>query len=334
MNIFLTTSPFQYICALEAKVHYKTRNNILLLVNQDMPNGLKQQKKLVDFSEWDHVIELTRTNRSVNVPKAIKRIKKLLGEHTLQHFFHAEYTGWRTKLLLKNLPIEKEVYFDDGTLTLIEYEKFVRNAESFHRPRFIQDMVVSLMGCKPIGKLEQSKNLELFTIFDIDSPAHPIQKNSFEYLKKQYNFSSLYLESAPLGFIGQGSIGHKNQKTLTTYHAELNRFFKNNKQPIIYFPHRTESEEVKEMVMRLPNLTYHQSELPLEIELIDKNIQLSTLMGHCSTVFFSCHILYSGITLKKLPTDLSSYKSEKAKTAYRIVDHYLQKIGVIEVKPY
>lgn len=47
MNLFSVTSPFQYICAIEAKAHYKTKNNILLLVEQASELGLSQQEKIV-----------------------------------------------------------------------------------------------------------------------------------------------------------------------------------------------------------------------------------------------------------------------------------------------
>ncbi|TON98918.1 glycosyltransferase 52 family protein, partial [Vibrio parahaemolyticus] len=67
----------------------------------------------------------------------------------------------------KNLPIEQEIYFDDGTLTLAEYPKFIFPKAEFFRPRWFQDFVVRLNGCKPIGRLKQSQNLEVFTMFNL-----------------------------------------------------------------------------------------------------------------------------------------------------------------------
>ena len=306
MNLFLVTSPFQYICALEAKNSYDTKNNILLLVNQESEPGITQQRKLLNTNDWDHIISIGRENRSKEVPNAIKKIKALINNNVLHHFFHAEYNAWRTKLLLKNLSINKEVYFDDGTLTINEYEESIRPMSEFYRPRFIQDLVVRLRGCKPIGRLPQSTNLEIFTIFDIQNPVHVITKNTLTTLKNQYNISNLYSENAPIGFIGQGAIGHKRRKTIDQYLKEIKFFIEKQEKGIIYFPHRTESPELRKEVAKIKGVTYHYSELPLEIELIDKEIELSGLVGILSTVQYSAMLLYKDMPIYNLHSDIEA----------------------------
>ncbi|ENC6729672.1 glycosyltransferase 52 family protein [Vibrio navarrensis] len=300
MNVFLVTSPFQYICACEAKAHYKTKENILILVNQESEPGITQQNKLVNFSEWDCVITIGRTSRSKQVPSVIRKIRKMAHGRVIDHFFHAEYNAWRTKLILRNLDIVKEVYFDDGTLTINEYEEVIRPKTCYYRPRLMPDLMTRLRGCQPVGKMPQSTNLELFTIFDIPSPIHHIERNTFEHLKSQYNLESLYDPNAPIGFIGQGAIGHKRRKTIASYIKEVSYFQKKLNKPILYFPHRTESEEVRKKILALDNVTYHHSELPLEIELIDKRIHLSALVGILSTVQYTSLILYPNMPIFNL----------------------------------
>lgn len=300
MNLFLVTSPFQYICAIEAKEHYKTKNNILLLVKQLREPGISQMAKLLNNNDWDYIITIERENRSKEVPNAIKKIKSLINKNRLNNFFHAEYNAWRTKLLLRNLPIDKEVYFDDGTLTINEYEESIRPMSEFYRPRFIQDMIIRLRGCQPIGRLPQSTHLEIFTIFDIPNPEHIITRNSLTILKNKYNISNLYNENAPIGFIGQGAIGHKRRKTILQYLKEINFFIEKQESGIIYFPHRTESPELRKEVEKIKGVTYHYSELPLEIELIDKRIELSGLVGILSTVQYSAMLLYKDMPIYNL----------------------------------
>ncbi|MCF7487670.1 glycosyltransferase 52 family protein [Vibrio sp. A2-1] len=300
MNLFLVTSPFQYICANEAKAHYKTKNNILLLVEQPSEPGLSQQKKIVNESEWDHVIKIPRVSRSKHVPNAIKEIKSLINASPIQHFFHAEYMAWRTKLIIRNLPISKEVYFDDGTLTVNEYEESIRTEAVYYRPRLIQDLLIRLKGCEPIGRLSQSKNLELFTVFDIKNPKHHITKNELTVFKKKYKTQNLFDEKAPIGFIGQGAIGHKRRKTIEQYISEIKHFSHESQKPILYFPHRTESGELRKEVEKIPNLRYHASEFPLEIELVDKQIKLSSLVGILSTVQYTSTLLYKDMPIFNL----------------------------------
>ncbi len=303
MDLFVVTSPMQYICAMEAKDYFDSQNAILLLVNQKSALGLEQQNRLINKDDWSHVISIERGNRSFAVPKAIKQIQKVLNGETIKRFFYAEYNAWRTKLMIKNLPIQKEVYFDDGTLTLAEYPKYVLPKTEFYRPRLLQDIAVRLNGCKPIGRLKQSQNLEIFTMFELTPAAHNIHKNNLTRLKKQYGHPNLYKEGAPIGFIGQGAVGDKYQKSVKQYVEELELLASSANRKIIYFPHRTERDDVREVLKNQEHIIYHRSEYPLEIELIDKQIELSGFIGTYSTVMFTARLLYPELPIYTISND-------------------------------
>ncbi|TMX34657.1 glycosyltransferase 52 family protein [Vibrio sp. Hep-1b-8] len=331
MNLFIATSPFQYICALEAKAHYNTDNNILVLVHQDKEPGISQQMKLFNSNDWDYVIHTERKNRSRTIPKDIRKVKAICGNQKIAHLFHAEYNGWQTKLFLKNLTIEKEVYFDDGSLTINEYEELIRPKKSYTRKRFFSDLTLRLNGCKPVGTIQQSEQLELFTIFDIENPEHLIQKNSLKRLQEKLQDIELYNKSAPLGLIGQGSVGHKNLKPTSDYLKEVSEIVAKSKNGVIYFPHRSESEDIRRVISELPNLRYHYSEYPLEIELVDKRIQLSCLIGCTSTAQFTAKILNPDMPIYNIP--LSPRESYSAEMLCRFdrVNRYLSKLGIKEI---
>lgn len=301
MNLFLVTSPLQYICAIEAREHLRCTGNILVLMNQNGTHGLTQQRKIVNKEDWDHVIEIERGNRSFVFPKVIKEVKSILNAKKLSHFFYAEYNAWWTKLLIRNLPIDKEIYFDDGTLTLLEYQKFILTESEFYRPRLIQDFVVRCNGSKPIDRLAQSENLEIFTMFDLKPSKFTIHKNSLKSLKSKYGHPTLYDEKAPIGFIGQGAIGDKNHKSIDEYLSEILKISHNAQRDILYFPHRTEKKPVRDALIKSGKVKYHCSEYPLEIELIDKKIQLSSLVGMLSTVMFTARLLYPNMPIYTLP---------------------------------
>ena len=189
------------------------------------------------------------------------------------------------------------MHFDDGTLTLWEFEKQIKPKITFYRSRFLQDSIIKLRGCKPIGKLPQSKNLELFTLFDLGGSEFKCHPNELTQLKKNHGYPQLFNPDAPIGYIGQGAIGDKNQPSIQTYLDELKLLAEKLQKKILYFPHRTEKKSIKEQLLNDKNFIYHQSEYPLEIELIAKNIQLSTLIGNFSTVMFTCHLLYPEMPL-------------------------------------
>ncbi|EJK2116471.1 glycosyltransferase 52 family protein [Vibrio navarrensis] len=323
MNVFLVTSPFQYICACEAKAHYKTKENILILVNQESEPGITQQNKLVNFSEWDCVITIGRTSRSKQVPSVIRKIRKMAHGRVIDHFFHAEYNAWRTKLILRNLDIVKEVYFDDGTLTINEYEDYIRGKNVYYRPRFFQDLLVRLQGCKVIDSLEQSKNLEIFTIFKINKPEHKIVKNELLTLKEKFKNHTIYNENSPIGFIGQGAIGHKRKKSEDQYTSEIIELIKKFNREIIYFPHRTESSNLRNKIKKIPGIIYHQSSLPLELEIIDKNISLSGFIGIFSTAQYTYKLLDKNLpvynTISETTYSLMTERSKRIHTAFKAI---------------
>lgn len=300
MNLFLVTSPFQYLCALEAKKHYKTKNNILFLVDQSSTRGLEQQEKIFNPHEWDYVITTTRKNRSINIPKAIKKIKNIIKGEQIDTFFYGEYSAWRTKLVAENFHIKKDVYFDDGTLTICELPEFIETKMTYSRSRLFQDALLRLYGCKPTTKSLPRENLELFTIFDLNSNMVNIEKNKFSQLKAHYNHSNLFSEHAPIGFIGQGAVGNKGGESVSSYTERVSRFAKSTKNGIIYFPHRTESHDVAEAIANIENLTYHRSTLPLELELIEKKIELSCLYGLNSTAQYTAKLFYPDMPIYNL----------------------------------
>ncbi|PCE67635.1 glycosyltransferase 52 family protein [Salinivibrio sp. YCSC6] len=319
MNLFLVTSPFQYLCALEAKKHYQTKNNVLFLVNQSSSLGIEQQEKIFNPRDWDYVITTTRKNRTINIPRAIKEIKNISKGNHIDTFFYGEYNAWRTKLVAENFYINKDVYFDDGTLTINELHEFIEPQETYSRSRPLQDFLLKLYGCKPTTKSLPRENLELFTIFDLNSNVVNIEKNTFRHLKARYNHNNLFSEHAPVGFIGQGAVGHKGGQSVSSYIDRVSQFSKGHEKGIIYFPHRTESQEVSEKIASIKNLTYHRSTLPLELELIDKKIQLSCLYGMNSTAQYTAKVFYPKMPIYNLipHNEKLSPRNERIRLLYK-----------------
>lgn len=297
INLFLVTSPFQYICALEAKAHYGADNSVLVLMAQSGALGVQQQSKLFNPEDWGQVVHLERRSRSTTIPQCIRKVKKLAKGKGIDGFYHGEYSSWHAKLFVKNLKPNREIIFDDGTLTINDYEESIRHRIPFVRPlsKVFSDLTVLVNGCYPVRKLEQHKNLEIFTIFDLENPNHKVERNDFSVLRKKYGNPRLFNKHAPVGIIGQGGVGSKYQKTIGSYVNEISKLIDFLGSDVVYFPHRTESDELTKEIEKLPNLKYHRSELPLEIELIDKGILLSGLVGCNSTAQFSALIMYPGI---------------------------------------
>lgn len=315
MNIFLVTSPFQYICANEARVSYQTTNNVLILEVNDSKVGISQLTDLVNISDWEHIIYVSSKSRTITTPRLIKKIIRLSDGGTFEHFFFAEYNGWRTNLIKRNINFLKHVYFDDGTATLFEYDDHIKYKKTYHRPRALQDFLVRAQGCKKIGRLEYNTSLEMFSIFDITDPVCNIKKNTLAELRKKIYAEQCYDSTAPVGIIGQGAVGEKGHISVSDYIEEIAAVTR-SQSAVIYFPHRSESVEVTNRIKFFKNITYHHSEKPLEFEIADKKIKLSHLYGIASTALYTMSIIY-----KEIPISTFDINSSKETRTSRISEY-------------
>ncbi|WP_256389590.1 hypothetical protein [Vibrio vulnificus] len=332
MNIFVATSPFQYICANEARVAYQTQNNILFLVKQNREPGISQLNHVFCSNDWDHVIWVERHQRTFNVPKAIKQAIRINGgSKTFERFFYAEYNAWRTKLIRRNLTFSQEIYFDDGTTTVFEYERYIRDEKTFYRPRFVQDSLIRLQGLKPIGHLEHFPQFEIFSIFDLLDPIHPHRQNDFSALKAKYGNQPVYSADAPVGFLGHGAVGGKNGKCIDTYLSEVKQFVRYVNGQVMYFPHRTELPDVANEIKNMANVIYHHSSLPLEIELLDKGICLSALYGTYSNAQYSLSVLYPDLPVYNLIPSGEGINQTR-KDSYTVIHRLFEKIAIPNVQ--
>lgn len=299
MNLFYVSSAFQYICAEEAQQHYQTKNDVLLLEVNPNHSHAKKQLEMVNKKKWLEVILFTQNQRSLQIPKIIKRLSKM---YTLDIFFFAEYHSWLVNIIKKNISFNKHIYFDDGTLTLYEYENFIKNRATYRKRRLVQDLLLYIQGIIPPREVPYFDNLEIFTIFNIDSPSCTVTNNNLSYMRSSLPVKEAYHNKAPIGIIGQGAVGEKGHISIKKYINAIQKISEKHKAAI-YFPHRSESEEVKNKVIELGNIIYHYSENPIELEIAKANLKLSRLYGLASTALYTLSIIYKEIPIYTFTTE-------------------------------
>lgn len=321
MNVFLVTSPFQYICANEARVAYGSKNNLLVLIEQDNPIGKKQMEALFNEQDWDHVINYPRNNRTFITPKIIKTIDKL-SNGCLDTLFYSEYYAWRSKLIIRNLSFKKHVFFDDGTMTFFDYYDHIEPKSTFYRPRLLQDFQLRLQGIKPIGKLAFFENTEIFSIFKFPNCVTKYKENTLETLK--YHLEDQAIQLTPYDiFIGQGSVDEKDRISINEYIKLITSSMLDSNYPILYIPHRTESVHVSEQVKKLTGITYHQPNYPIEIELSKNNIDPNNIIGLSSTALYTLSKIYPN-SIIKLIEQKSVTKGDRDKRIATYLNEYFE----------
>ncbi|BBM65880.1 hypothetical protein VA249_25260 [Vibrio alfacsensis] len=304
MNLFVVTSPFQYICANEARISYNLDKNILIYVEQSTESGIHQMEALFDQNCWDYVIRIPRANRTFSVPKAIRKAKAIIKEKTVNNLIFSEYFGWRTNLILANMTAKNYIYIDDGTATLLEYDDCIAPNKPYTRSRLLQDLLIRLQQLSPPQQRTPNEKLELFSIFDFDDNRVKYKRNNLDFLRTFIDADKVFSTNAPVGLIGQACIGEKRGISIDDYVQDLQKISKEQKNGIFYFPHRTESDEVKNRVKAISGLHYHTPSAPIELEISLADIQLSGIIGVTSTALYTVSKIYSSLPIKVLGGEL------------------------------
>lgn len=86
MNIFLVTSPFQLINAIEAKKKFNCKDNILILRDEKSNLGKSQIDYILSLDSWDHVIKLGRRNKFISLVFTIKKCKSIIKRREINNF--------------------------------------------------------------------------------------------------------------------------------------------------------------------------------------------------------------------------------------------------------
>lgn len=304
MNIFIVSSPFQYICANEARVFFNTKDNVLVLKTKQTNIGKIQFNSIIIESDWDYIFHQPDSGRLASIPKTIKKLIKLSErlESKKNTLYFSQYQCMLTNLIRRNLNHHRQVYFDDGIQTLKEYYEYIEKKVTYSRPRFFDDIIIQLQGIKKIGSLEYNDNLEIFSIFNIPNPTCRLHINTLSALRNTMNIKEQFDSEGAIGFIGEGNVGEEKTISESEYLNKINKVCSSRKK-VIYFPHRRESEELKNKIKNIKNIKYHTPEYPIELEIYKKNIKLSKIYGMASTATYTLSIVY-----KEIPIEIIRFK--------------------------
>lgn len=320
MNVFLVTSPFQYICANEARVAYQANKNVLVLIEQDNSIGQRQMASLLNENDWLKVIRFPRNKRTTITPKIIRQIMTL-SQGQLDTLFYSEYFSWRSKLLIRNLPFKKHVFFDDGTMTFFDYYDHIESKAKYYRPRWLQDFQLRLKGIQPIGRLGYFDNTEIFSIFHFENCITVLRENKLSVLREQISLSSGGGKPKNV-FIGQGSVDESGRIKIAEYLNLIRAAITpNQSEPLLYIPHRTEAEHVTEQVKGLEGVQYHMPDFPIEIELMKIKVRPSTIIGLSSTALYTLSKIYPEANIQLIPP-IAVVKGERDKRIANYLNNY------------
>lgn len=304
-SLFVIGSPFQALCALEAKKHYCVESAVFALWDNTISHKMIEPL-LVQQGEI-HYIEQNNKG-TVNLIKSVrKEIKeKFRNVFVGDYFSFAEYIV--AVCLVKNNA--KFVYLDDGNSTLAIAPPISRK-----RPRTKNEGV----WYKALGIYTNAIriNSKLFTIYDLDGGCPlPVEKNTFSSLVNKANSTKdgVYV-------IGTNADQLKfRDKEYMDYLSSLNDWIheKYGDVKVYYCPHRSDKTNSKDEVISFGWKVF-DTKVSVEVDFVNNSIYPLVVVGFGSTAL---------LTLKKMfpesevHTIVMNFVDESFNKIYREIEDY------------
>lgn len=314
-NLFLVSTAFQLINAIEAQNHFKTENNILVLLYYGNQNKDHEQlDKLVEKFDYSEIIIYNTSNKKRYLKEIILLIKKLRNnqyKYIFTGFFSANY-----RRFIANLTYQKLFLVDDGVYTIAIHNELYGNIQygikkyilpysekkrktiygriAFNIWHNIRKLYLFVNGCK-----NEMENIDInfFTIFSLKQKENEIiVENRLNYVKSLFNIENDKTEESTMFFLGQPlkRAFSLDDDLYIQYLAHIFKYYSDYSK-IIYIPHRAEE---KKMIKRIKSsnlshkLTVLNIDMPIELYVLENNIEIKHVSSFISTALFTLKKMY------------------------------------------
>lgn len=322
-SLFIVSSPFQAVCAVEAVYEYRIQNPVFIILLGSQSGQNSNTLKILHSNNFKNIYELFfssffdiffRSNKYISNYRLNLDSYDIVfvGDYLnpVQRFFSTKF------LLFKN----KIIFLDDGNAT-IEVFKWgniptkIRSLNLFIKTT-LSDIVFLLKKKRPI---------EYFTIFNYQSSKFKIKINNLNYLK-----SKISVKSKNGVYILGSNIYNKN--LLSYYHYEMQfeeiiNHVRDNypAEPIYYCYHRGEPTEFVELLTSKYNIQKYLSDFTIEIDMVQKNIYPEAIYSFGSTASYSLKIIYPNINSYSI---LLRTNSKSLNKSYKLINEVYSDNGI------
>ncbi len=336
MNLFVITSPLQYINAIEALSFFSIKSTEAILViklSHDI-NSNQQLQELINKKDWYKIIINKKEKGFWNFIKDLALLKNLNTNYiSFKRVFIGDFLQWNSRMFIINIKAKEYLLLDDGLSTIHIYENCLKKIEDFRDNR--KDVKIKSLIAKILYKLKTNisdkKNINLFTSFKLLAyPNIKIYENNYFVLKsrqnstlKKMNFSTIIIGSP---FVDKNML---SQDTYLNYLSQIQKSYQNTK--IKYIPHRAESKNLLNQIKQLDNIDLYTINNSVELEFLDINLTGVTVAGFYSTALVNLNKMYN---LNKIDSFIIDFSHLDETIQNRISEayHYLGQISNIQLK--
>lgn len=287
-NIYIVRTPFQFINAYEALDYFKTKNNILIIIDNGTENNKQQLTNLLDESFWDITIRFGDQDSSnfINYANLIKRLKKI----KIETLYTSSGFNKMQQVIIANVNSNRTCFFDQGTGTIVTYNLF-KNSDinKFN----IKKLRFNLLGLKT--KID--KKIDFFTMFDFEKlPKSDIYKNNYDFVKKRYDLDNKKITDEVF-IIGQKLVKSKMVSQEEYFEYLDNIITKYHGFKINYLMHRTEDKKYLLDNNYDNKMDLLDSTKPGEFYFLEKQTQSKYIIGNVSALLISLKFIFKDINI-------------------------------------
>jgi hypothetical protein len=306
-NLYIVESPFQLICALEAKYAFPGNRHILFIRYSSEKSNNDQIERLLALSAWDEIIPVYQ--RKYSTFTFIDILKKLrefsLRDEIFSNIFLSFYGPGYQRYFLANTRKNKVYLFDDGYYTLeIQRDYLSRSNPYTFKDSFLRKLMMRGLGLKFID----SDVINLFTCFDIEPIVNQsVVKHDFGYLKSIMVQNKMRTDSRV--YLLGGNWIEADYLSREYYLELINRIAQYfHPKEIVYLPHRREASENVSSIASLPGITVERFENPVEVEFILRGISPTHIASCFSTALFTLKSIHSDAQIHIIRLDDTEIK--------------------------
>ena len=331
MNVFLVLSPLQVLNALEAKAHFGTKDNVLVVLrhtSQGYP--LEMFRRLVDVNDWDQAYFLStyRDDVIAKVSKYRWAYLSLLQQWRLDRLAttlgsaDGLFVGLYNEPLARhfsNVLLHNTLYLlDDGTDTLAINESR-KGARALLGPTWSR---MSLLSKLFRTRNQQAERAVFFTVYELETSENDrLIPNRYHYFRARM---ATVPQNDEVWFLGSPLEldGYVSRATYLHYLEHIHRSYPDRR--FIYLPHSRERQRDVHEIGALLGCEVRRYGLPVEVALSRANPRPGELVSFITSALTSCHVMF-GDSLRLTSVYLAPESVLKHRDAVR--DIYRQFYG-------
>ena len=195
--------------------------------------------------------------------------------------------------IVNSLEPDETIVIDEGSKVFFNYKKHIVQLENDKSFSIDRNSLQHFLATRLFGyRIQNLQRISFFSAWDLTlNNKVLVYKNDFQYLKKRLT----QLErTEKVYFLGAPLVDHKRFDTEVYYEylQKIKKYFSN--QPILYIPHRDETEKHLNKVKSVTGFEVADFDLPIEYKICMEGPVPYFLAGFLSSALQTCDTIFDG----------------------------------------